>query len=92
MHGADFLRQFRAVHGDVLLEKIKDRQRVFVFICKKCESVRLFWDEEMVLQDHIPCRMGSCNSTMTLCSVPMEQAKQVPKIWERVEFHALQGG
>ena len=92
MHGADFLRRFRAVHGDILLQKIKDRNEVFVFICDKCENVRLFWDEEMVLQDHIPCRSRDCNGVMTLHSAPMEQAKQVPKIWERVEFHALQGG
>jgi len=92
MHGADFLRQFRAVHGDILLEKIKDRQRVFVFICDKCGYVRLFWDEEMCLQDHISCRAEDCDGGMTLYDVPMEQAKQVPKIWERVEFHAQLGG
>lgn len=92
MYGADFLRRLIATHGEnFLLEKIKERQRVLVFICEKCGSARLFWHDEMVLQDHIHCPKEGCGGTMTLMDVPIEQAKQVPKIWERVEFNTALG-
>ncbi|MBI4709421.1 MAG: hypothetical protein HY764_04435 [Candidatus Portnoybacteria bacterium] len=91
MFGQDFLRRLILTHGiDNVIPKgeIKDWNHILVYICETCHYVRLFWLDEMKDSDIIGCKSGSCNGTMRLYDVPMDKAKTIPEIWERIELHA----
>ena len=91
MFGVEFFKRQFLVHGCWPKSKIKDWQIVRVYICSTCGCARLFWVDEMCSSDHISCRAKTCTGTMTLMSVPMEQAKTIPNVQERINFATARG-
>jgi hypothetical protein len=91
MFGKRFFSRLMLVAPIMPSGKIKNWLIIRVYICPKCGCARIFWVDEMGSSDHICCRAESCNGTMTLMMLTMEQAKTVPQVWARIELASARG-
>ncbi len=91
MHGNNFL--LRVVRYGLVYQngKIKDWERLLVYICPDCGLARIFWHDEMRDADHIGCKTKNCHGTMILYNLSKDQAKANPRTWERIEYHSALG-
>jgi len=87
-----FLKISQVVDESNFRGKLKEWRYVYVYICPKCDCVRIWWIDEMhPPTDTMRCVNTSCSDRMKLRLLTMEEARRHTNTWRRIEDLSARG-